>query len=108
MVDYCAVSDVKPALHIDLAETSEDVELADCVSDASDKVDRLLQVQDLSVPTEVPTTIRRAAKFFATWEYRRRRDPEAAQVFWYDAQEALKEYVEAENAVKLAPYVGVA
>lgn len=107
MVDYCTVADVKPVLHIELAAVSEDVELSDCVSDASDKVDMLLQVQDLVVPASVPTTIKRAAKFFAAWEYRRRRDPEAAQVFWYDAQEALKEYIEAQRAAKTKPYVGM-
>jgi hypothetical protein len=108
LVDYCAVSDVKPVLHIEVAETSEDAELADIVTDASDKVDRLLQVQDLAVPAEVPTTVKRAAKFFAAWEYRRRRDPEGAQIFWYDAQEAVREYVEAEKAAGVAPYVGLA
>lgn len=106
MVNYCASSDVKPVLHIDAAETSEDTEISDCISDASDKVDVLLQVQELTVPASVPTTIKRAAKFFAAWEYRRRRDPEAAQVFWYDAQEALKEYVDAQRAAKTKPYVG--
>lgn len=108
MCDYCSVDDVKGVLKIDEAEASEDTELTDIVSDASDKVDRLLQVHDLIVPAEVPTTIKRAAKFFAAWEYRRRRDPEAAQIFWYDAQEAIKEYVEAANAERFKPYVGLA
>jgi len=42
LVDYCAVADVKPVLHIDLAEVSEDVELASCVLTGSGLVDGFL------------------------------------------------------------------
>ena len=106
LVDYCEIDDVKPVLHIDVAETSEDVELADCVTDSSDKVDNLLKQAGFVVPSVVPTSIKRAAKFFAAWEYRRRRDPAGAQVFWFDAQEALQEYIGAQKVVEGEPYVG--
>ena len=106
MVDYCEVADVKTVLHIDLAETSEDVELADCVVDASGKIDDLLAAVGLLVSSVVPNTIKKAAKFFAAWEYRRRRDPAGAQVFWFDAKEALQEYIDAQKAVAGEPYVG--
>jgi hypothetical protein len=100
------LADVKPVLHIDLAEVSEDVELADCVTDASGKVDDLLTAAGLIVPSLVPITIKKAAKFFAAWEYRRRRDPSEAQVFWYDAQEAMAEYIAAQKVADEEPYVG--
>ena len=106
MVDYCAVADVKPVLHIDLAETSEDVELADCVTDSSDKVDNLLKAAGFTVPSSVPASIEKATKFFVAWEYRRRRDPQGAQVFWYDAQEAIQEYIAAQKVEDGEPYVG--
>jgi hypothetical protein len=106
VVDYCGVADVKPVLHIDLAETSEDVELADCVTDASGKVDDLLKASGFVVPSVVPITITKATKFFAAWEYRRRRDPLGAQVFWYDAQEAIQEYIAAQKVDEGEPYVG--
>jgi hypothetical protein len=108
LVDYCTVADVKPVLHIDLSETSEDAELADCVTSCSDKVLNLLRAADLPVPTEIPQALKDATKFFAAWQYRRRRDPEGAQVFWYDAQEALNEYIAAEKAHDDDPYLGMA
>ncbi len=106
LVDYCSVDDVKPVLHIEAAETSEDVELADCVTDASDKVNTLLKIAGFTVPSVVPSSIKKAVKFFAAWEYRRRRDPEGAQVFYYDAQEALQEYIGAQKIDAGEPYVG--
>ncbi len=77
MVDYCTVGDVKPVLHIDATEVSEDAELTDCVQDASVKVRSLLKAQALEVPSDVPDDVKIAAKNFAAWLYRRRRDPEA-------------------------------
>jgi hypothetical protein len=112
LVDYCSVFDVKPVLHIDSAETSEDAELADCVTSSSDRVFNLLKVADLVVPVVVPQSVKDATKFFAAWQYRRRRDPEGAQVFYYDAQETLRTYIDAELAALAVangePYVGTA
>ncbi len=110
MVDYCLVSDVKPVLHIEVAETSEDAEITDCITGSSDRVDKLLKISGLVVPSVVPQSIKDATKFFAAWQYRRRRDPEGAQVFYYDAQETLRTYIDAELAALAVannePYVG--
>jgi len=113
LVDYCIVSDVKSVLHIDAAETSEDSEILECVVDGSDKVRNLLRQAGLPVPvpfdvSEVPQSVRIAAKNFAAWEYRRRRDPDGAQVFYYDAQEALNGYIAAELAEENEPSVRLA
>jgi len=110
LVDYCSIGDVKPLLRIDLAETSEDEELAECIADATDKVRNLLKTERLPVPapldvSAVPQSLRIAAKNFAAWKYRRRRDPEGAQVFYYDAQEALNGYIAAEKAREVEPQV---
>lgn len=101
---------MKPVLHIDLAESSEDAELTDCIHDASVKVQNLLKAADLPVPmpadiSEVPDSVRIAAKNFASWKYRRRRDPDGAQVFYYDAQEALNGYIAAERVSEDEPHV---
>ena len=105
MADYCSVADVKPVLKIDLTETSEDAELADCITSCSDKVKNLLKAADLEVPLEIPQSVKDSTKFFAAWQYRRRRDPEGAQAFWYDAQEALKGFIDAEKADDDEPQV---
>ena len=102
MVDYCTVADVKPVLHIDLAETSEDVELASCVTTGSGLVDGFLKAVGLVVPSVVPQLIKDAAANFAAWAYRRVRDPGSAAGFWKDAQGFLQAYVDAETEV----YVG--
>lgn len=104
MVDYCTVADAKTVLVIDAAETSEDVELAGCVTSGSSLVDGLLKIHDLEVPLVVPQLVKDAAKYLAAWEYRRRRDPAAAEVFWNDAQRFLTTYIETETK----PYVGSA
>lgn len=97
-MDYCTVADVKPILVIE-AETSEDTELAGCVTSGSSLVDGLLKVNGLAVPLVVPQLVKDAAKFFAAWEYRRRRDPSAAEAFWSDAQRFLQTYIDAEKEV---------
>ncbi len=112
MVDYCVVSDVKPLLRIDAAETSEDAELSECIAGSTDKVKNLLKMAGLPVPapsevSEVPSSVRISAKNFAAWKYRRVRDPDAAQVFYYDAQEALNDYIAAESVDEDAPKVGM-
>lgn len=103
-MDYCEVDDVKPVLHIDIEETSEDDELAECVTSGSALIDGLLKIQGLVVPDVVPQLIQTSAKFFAAWEYRRRRDPAAAEAFWNDALRFLHTYIGAEKE----PYVGSA
>jgi hypothetical protein len=107
LVDYCAVADVKVILRLESAVTTEDAELTDCIHDASVKVTNILKAAGLEVPSLVPDSVGIGAKNFAAWLYRRRRDPEGAQVFYYDAQEALKDYVNAEKPSDV-PYVGMA
>ena len=102
VVDYCTVADVKIILVIDAAETSEDAELAGCVTSGSSLVDGLLKINGLTVPVLVPELIKSAAKNFAAWEYRRRREPDEAEAFWNDAQRFLQAYIDAETE----PYVG--
>ena len=104
MVDYCTVADVKPILHIDLAEASEDVELASCVTIGSALVDGFLKGNGLVVPSVVPELVKGAACSFAAWAYRRVRDPGGAAGFWSDAQRLLQAYMDAEKE----DYVGVA
>ncbi len=60
MVDYCDVADVKPVLHLDLVESSEDLELVGCVLTGSGLVDGFLQVKGLTVPGVVPPIKRTA------------------------------------------------
>ena len=104
MVDYCSVSDVKVVLHIDLEETSEDSELASCVSVGCGLVDGFLKPKDLVVPQVVPELVKQAACNFAGWAYRQVRDPVKAQDLWDAAVMFLQTYIDAESE----PYVGVA
>ena len=96
MVDYCEIADVKPLLHLDLEESSEDVELNGCVSTGSGLVDGFLQVKGLTVPGVVPQLLKDAAANFAAWSYRRVRDSSGAQGFWADAIRFLQTYVDGE------------
>ena len=68
-MDYCSVADVKAVLHIDAAETSEDLELASCVSVGCGLVDGFLKPKDLVVPLVVPLLIVQVACNFAGWAY---------------------------------------
>ena len=61
LADYCLVSDVKVVLHIDEEETSEDSELASCVSVGCGLVDGFLKPKDLVVPQVVPLLVVQAA-----------------------------------------------
>jgi hypothetical protein len=96
LVDYCGIADVKPVLHLDLVESSEDVELAGCVVTGCGLVDGFLQVKGLTVPSVVPQLLKDAAANFAAWAYRRVRDPFGAQGFWNDALQFLQTYVDSE------------
>jgi hypothetical protein len=99
---YCQISDVKPILQIDSADTSYDAELTVCVTSASALVDGLLKARDLAVPAVVPPLVADSAKYFAAWDFRRRRDPVGAEAFWIEANRLIDVYVGAERE----PYVG--
>jgi hypothetical protein len=104
LVDYCTLADVKPVLHIDLAETSEDIELTACIVTGSGLVDGFLKAKDLAAPSTAPQLVKFAACNFAAWAYRRIRDPANAQSFWNDAVTFLQTYIDAETS----PYLGSA
>lgn len=94
--------EVKPFLHIDLAETSEDMEIANGIVAGSGLIDGFLKAKGLTVPTLLPALVKFAACNFAAWAYRRIRDPASAQGFWNDAVAFLQAYIDAEAS----PYVG--
>jgi hypothetical protein len=102
LVDYCEIADVKLVLHLDLAESSEDTELAACASTGSGLVDGFLQVKGLTVPVVVPQLLKDSAANFAAWAYRRVRDSAGAQSFWTVAMQLLQIYVDGESEA----YVG--
>lgn len=106
MVDYCEVDDVKPVLQIDVADTTFNDELADCVTSGSALIDGFLKAEGLVVPgtASFPQLVVDAAKYFAAWGFRRPRDPVDAEAFWVEANRFLQSYIDAESA----PYVGVA
>jgi hypothetical protein len=104
LVDYCSVSEVKPFLHIDAVETSEDLEISSCIVTGSGLIDGFLKAKSLTVPAIVPQLVKFSACSFAAWAYRRIRDPISAQGFWNDAVAFLQAYVDAETS----PYVGSA
>lgn len=104
MADYCTVLEVKPFLHIDLAEISEDIEIVSDIVAGSGLIDGFLKAKDLTVPAMVPRLVKFAACNFAAWAYRRIRDPQSAQGFWNDAVAFLQAYIDAETS----PYVGSA
>ena len=94
MTDYCTVADVKLVLVIEAAETSEDAELAGCVTSGSAIVDSFLKKENLTVPVVVPQNVKDAAACFAAWEFRRRREPDLAEAFWVDANRFLDAYIQ--------------
>jgi len=69
LADYCSVADVKAVLHIEEEESSEDSELASCVSVGCGLVDGFLKPKDLVVPQVVPELVAQAAFNFACWVY---------------------------------------
>ena len=101
-MDYCAVANVKAVLQI--SEDKWDSELSECITSASALVDGLLSREGLTVPSVVPQVLADATKYFAAWDFRRRRDPICAEAFWTEANRILSVYVDAEKEL----YVGVA
>jgi hypothetical protein len=99
---YCTVSEVKLVLQIN--EATWDSELTACVTSAHAIVDGLLAREGLTVPSPAPQVIVDASKFFAAWDFRRRRDPVGAEAFWAEANRILTVYSDAE----FEPYVGSA
>jgi hypothetical protein len=103
-MDYCSVLEVKPFLHIDATETSEDTEITSCIATAGGLVDGFLKAKGLTAPAVIPQLLKFAVCNFAAWAYRRIRDPAGAQGFWNDAVAFLQTYIDCETS----PYVGSA
>ena len=99
MTDYCEVADVKPVLQIAADDETCDDELEDCVTSGSALVDGFLKRESLTVPAVVPQLVVDATKYFAAWDFRRRRDPVGAEAFWEEANRFLETYVATEGEV---------
>lgn len=99
---YCTIGNVKAVLQI--SEDKFDSELSECISSASALVDGYLACEKLTVPSVVPQILVDATKYFAAWDFRRRRDPGGAEAFWNEATRILAVYLDAEKA----SYVGSA
>ncbi len=97
---YCTLDNVKAVLQI--GEDKFDSELSDCISSASALVDGYLACEGLTVPSVVPQVLADATKYFAAWDFRRRRDPVGAEAFWNEATRILAVHLDSEKA----PYVG--
>jgi hypothetical protein len=93
LVDYCGVEDVKRILHIDKAESSEDAELAECVTGMSGMLDELLIAEGYPVPSEASHFLKYACANFAAWAYRKVRDPVGSQVLFNDGEMFLFSYL---------------
>lgn len=101
-MDYCTVDNAKAVLQI--SDDKWDSELSECVTSASALVDGFLSREGLTMPSPVPQILVDAAKYFAAWDFRRRRDPVGAEAFWAEANRLLSVYIDGEKS----PYVGVA
>jgi hypothetical protein len=101
-LDYCTVDNAKAVLQI--SDDKWDSELSECVTSASALVDGFLSREGLTMPSPVPQILVDAAKYFAAWDFRRRRDPVGAEAFWAEANRLLSVYIDGEKS----PYVGVA
>jgi hypothetical protein len=73
------VDNVKAVLQV--SEVKWDSELSECVSSASALVGGLLSREGFVMPAVVPQILSDAAKYFAAWDFRRRRHPAGAEAF---------------------------
>ena len=101
---YCTIDDVKNVLQLDLAETKNDIQLADCILSARGLVDGFLKPKQLVVPEVVPQLIKDATKYFSAWMFRRVADPVGAEAFWTEGNRFIAAYIDAE----FQAYVGMA
>ena len=101
-MNYCTIENIKAVLQI--VEDKWDDELSECMASANALVDGLLSREGFLTPVVVPQILSDAAKYFAAWDFRRRRDPAGAEAFWTEANRILGIYVEAEKET----YVGSA
>jgi len=100
-VAYSDVAAVKGILQIAAEDLTFDDEIEACIASADAMIDGLLKKSGLTVPEVVPQLIADASCYFAAWILRHRRDPEAAEVFWVEAQKFLDTYISAEDGAAL-------
>jgi len=91
---YCDINDVKKVLKLPLKDGANDSELKRCLEDSFTLIDGLLNAQGLTVPKVVPQVIVDSAKFFAAWEFQRKRKPVKADLLWQEADRLLCSYVD--------------
>ena len=94
---YCTVAKVKEVLQIDAEDGTYDTEIWGCVTSADALIDSLLKQKGSAVPESTPQNIADASKYFAAWLFRRRRDPDGAEVFWEEANKFLDAFVTADE-----------
>jgi hypothetical protein len=99
-MDYCTIENVKNVLQI--SEDTWNSEILECIASSSALVDGLLSREGLDLPNSAPQILVDAAKFFAAWDFRRRRDPNGAEAFWTEANRVLGVYVDCQKEL----YVG--
>jgi len=105
LTDYCAVDDLKGKVLQEIPADDEafDDELGECITVGNALADAFLKREGLTVPVVVPEFVKFAAAYFAAWEFRRRRDPNAAEIYWNAAvNNYLQVYIDGEKT----PYVG--
>ena len=94
---YCEAVVVKIVLQIPAETETYDEEVSGCIVSADALVDSLLKQKGLSVPSPTPQNIADASTYFASWLFRRRRDPVGAEAFWQEANRFLDVYGETEG-----------
>jgi hypothetical protein len=96
-MSYCAVTEVKEVLQIDVSNEAFDAEIEGCIASADALIDSLLKQKGSVVPQSTPQNITDSSKYFAAWLFRRRRDPAGAEVFWEEANRFLEAFVTADD-----------
>jgi hypothetical protein len=91
---YFQINDVKKALRLSVKGTSYNPELKRCFDAAFVLVDGLLNAQGLKVPTAVLQNIADSARYFATWEFQRKRKRVKDDMFWQEKGKLLFAFVE--------------
>jgi hypothetical protein len=99
-LNYCNVENVKSVLQI--SEDTWDSELLECIQSASALVDGLLCREGLGLPCTSTQILTDSTKFFAAWDFHRRRDPSGAEAFWTEANRILGVYIDCQKEL----YVG--
>lgn len=96
---YATLEKVKDLLKVSIEETVWDAEIQLELSSADAIVDAVLASHGLTVSDEVPQLILEASNNYAAWLFRRKRDAEAAQLFFDGAETVLQKYLGSQSAL---------